>query len=398
MNQATYLGGSGGEVGFIAIHPTTGEVFVTGTTDSTDFPGTTGGVQPAFGGGIEDAFVARLNATLATLNQATYLGGGLGDDGTAIAIHPTTGEVFVAGLTASADFPGTTGGAQPANGGSTDAFIARLNASLTTLNQATYLGGSDTDDGLALAIHPTTGEVFVAGVTRSEDFPGTTGGAQPAFGGGIKDAFVARLNATLTTLNQASYLGGSGAEISFGFADVVTIAVHPTTGEVFVTGFTDSTDFPGTTGGAQPAFGGGDFDAFVTRLTPDLTGRVVVNDLVTLSPLVTSFNPAPVDGGPAGTFTITATFTNTSSTVIHDPIFLVTQLSGGNLLLNADGGPGGVGALLTPDVGADTILSPGESVATAFVIGLQVPTGFTFFVDLLGVPEPSGRCANRLET
>ena len=388
LNQATYLGGGGDEVGFIAIHPTTGEVFVTGTTDSTNFPGTTGGAQPAFGGGIEDAFVARLNTTLTTLNQATYLGGSSGDDGTAIAIHPTTDEVFVTGLTSSTNFPGTTGGAQPAKGGFEDAFVTRLNVTLTTLNQATYLGGSDTDRGLSIAIHPSTGEVFVAGVTNSTDFPGTTGGAQPAFGGGIKDAFVARLNATLTTLNQATYLGGSGVEIGFGFADLSPIAIHPTTGEVFVAGFTDSTDFPGTTGGAQPASGGGDFDGFVARLTPDLTGRVVVNDLVTLSSLATSFDPTPVDGAPAGTFTITATFTNTSSTVIHDPIFLVTQLSGGNQLLNADGGPGGVGALLTPNVGADGILSPDESFTTAFGIGLQVHAFFTFFVDLLGVPEP----------
>jgi len=387
LNQATYLGGSGDEVGFIAIHPTTGEVFVTGTTDSPNFPGTTGGAQPAFGGGEFDAFVARLNATLTTLNQATYLGGSLGDEGLAIAIHSTPGEVFVAGSTGSTDFPGTTGGAQPAKDGGNDAFVARLDATLTTLNQATYLGGSLGDEGLAIAIQSTTGEVFVAGVTNSTDFPGTTGGAQPAFGGGIKDAFVARLTATLTTLNQATYLGGSGVEIGLGFADLIPIAIHPTTGEVFVAGFTSSTNFPGTTGGAQPAYGGGDFDGFVARLTPDLTGRVVVNNLVTLVSLVTSFDPTPVDGGPAGTFTITAIFTNTGSITIEDPIFLVTQLSGGNLLLNADGGPGGVGALLTPDVGADGILSPHESVTTGFVIGLQAQAIFTFFVDLLGVPQ-----------
>ncbi len=76
------------------------------------------------------------------------------------------------------------------------------------------------------------------------------------------------------------------------------------------------------------------------------------------------------------------------STSIHDPVFQVTQASGGNLLLNADGGPGGVGAFLTPDVGPDAILSPDESLTTGFVIGLQKRVRFTFFVDLLGVPGP----------
>lgn len=115
---------------------------------------------------------------------------------------------------------------------------------------------------------------------------------------------------------------------------------------------------------------------------------VVVNDLVTLSPVGTVFDPTPVAGGPAGTFTIAATFKNTSSSSIDDPVFKVTQLSGGNLLLDADGAPGGPGAHLTPDVGADGILVPGESFTTRFVIGLQHRSQFTFFVDLWGEPSP----------
>jgi hypothetical protein len=216
-----------------------------------------------------------LNATLTTLSQATYLGGSGSDASADLAIHPTSGEVFVDGFTFSTDFPGTAGGAQAghaADGGRPDAFVARLNATLTTLSQATYLGGSGADSGEALAIHPASGEVFVTGDTQSTDFPGTTGGAQPANGGGPgpigpRDAFVARLNATLTTLSQATYLGGSGDE-SGG-----ALAIHPTSGEVFVAGYTSSTNFPGTAGGAQPANGGGG-DAFVARLTADLAGGV----------------------------------------------------------------------------------------------------------------------------
>jgi hypothetical protein len=112
----------------------------------------------------------------------------------------------------------------------------------------------------------------------------------------------------------------------------------------------------------------------------------IVNDLVTLDPaLVTLFDPTPGPNAPAGTFTITATFTNTSATSLQFPFFQVTELSGGNLLLNADGGPGGVGATLTPQLD-DQVLSPGESITVDFLIGLQQRGPFTVFVDLFGEP------------
>jgi hypothetical protein len=268
LAQATYVGGSGSDEAFaLAIHPTSGEVFVAGRTDSKDFPGTAGGAQPAIGGTSYDAFVARLNATLTTLGQSTYLGGSSFDELFALAIYPASGEVFVAGWTDSTNFPGTAGGAQPTNGGFADAFVARLNAALTTLGQATYLGGSFVERANALAINPTSGEAFVAGLTNSTDFPATAGGAQPAIGGvpaGLPDAFVARLNAALTTLAQATYLGGTFSDIP------LALAVSPTSSEVFVAGWTDSANFPATTGGAQPAYSGVT-DAFVARLNAALT-------------------------------------------------------------------------------------------------------------------------------
>ncbi|HYT31123.1 MAG TPA: hypothetical protein VEO37_00900, partial [Thermoanaerobaculia bacterium] len=122
------------------------------------------------------------------------------------------------------------------------------------LLQATYMGGSGIDEALALAIHPTSGDVYVAGSTASTNFPGTVGGAQVANGGGDGDAFVARLNSALTTLTQATYLGGSGADVARA------LAIHPTSGDVYVAGSTASTNFPGTAGGAQAASGGGSGD------------------------------------------------------------------------------------------------------------------------------------------
>src|SRR5438876_55654 len=150
--QSTYLGGSGGDEAYaLAIHPASGDVYVFGTTGSTtNFPGTAGGAQAAWSLGF-DAFVARLNSSLTTLTQATYLGGSGDDFAYALAIHPTSGDVYVAGQTYSTNFPGTAGGAQAANSGFADAFVARLDSSLTSLTQATYLGSSLGDSAHALA-------------------------------------------------------------------------------------------------------------------------------------------------------------------------------------------------------------------------------------------------------
>jgi FOG: PKD repeat len=261
LHQSTYLGGNGSDgADAIAIHPKTGEVYVAGYTGSTHFPETFGGAQEIYGGGFFDAFVARLSADLRTLHRSTYLGGSGNDLAEALAIHPTTGEVYVAGGTGSTNFPRTSGGAQASYGG---AFVARLSADLRTLHQSTYLGGSKSDTAYALAIHPKTGEVYVAGKTNSTDFPKTSGGAQ-ASKGGLSDAFVTRLNSSLTQIMQSTYLGGSKSDIAYA------LAIHPTTGEVYVAGVTDSTDFPKTSGGAQTSHGGGQYDAFVARLSADL--------------------------------------------------------------------------------------------------------------------------------
>jgi Listeria/Bacterioides repeat len=276
--QSTYLGGNNEDYPrALAIHPTTGEVYVAGFTNSTDFPVTSNGAYTSNSGGV-DAFVARLNKELTEILTATYLGGSGNDDAYTLAIHPATGDVYVAGLTSSNNFPNTSGGAQASNNGGSDAFVARLNSDLTQILQSTYLGGSDSDYARGLAIHPATGDVYVAGWTYSTDFPNTSGGAQATYGGGGWDTFVAKLNSGLTQILQATYLGGSGDDQAYAFA------IHPTTGDVYVAGWTSSTDFPNTSGGAQASNNGG-VDAFVTRLSINLTAGSIL-----------SIGPQPTNG------------------------------------------------------------------------------------------------------
>jgi hypothetical protein len=268
--QSTYLGGNGVDVAnALAIHPSSGDVYVAGLTESTDFPKTAGAEQTTNGGG-QDGFVTRLNAALTTRLQSTYLGGGANDVAFAIAIHPASGEVYVAGRTQSTDFPKVAGAEQGIIGGGSDAFVTRLNSTLTARLQSTYLGGSAFDSATALVIHPSFGDVYVAGSTSSTNFP-KVAGAQQATLGGPQDAFVTRLNATLTLRVQSTYVGGSD------FEDATALAIHPASGDVYMVGSTFSTNFPvanplqGTLHGIQ--------DAYVMRLNTALTLRVTATYL-----------------------------------------------------------------------------------------------------------------------
>ena len=257
--QATYLGGSGADLAQALALDANGAVFIAGSTNSTNFPGTGGGAQPAAGGG-GDAFLAKLSPDLTKLTQATYLGGSGFDQAFALAVS-AKGDVFVAGGTASANFPATAGGAQPVRGGAGDGFVAKLSNDLATLRQATYVGGSGTDVAYALTL-AANGVVYVAGSTTSANFPGTAGAAQANAGGG-GDAFVAQFDERLTTLMQSTYLGGAGADIAYA------VALDPGDA-VVVAGDTASANFPGTAAGAQPVKGGSD-DAFVAKLDSSLT-------------------------------------------------------------------------------------------------------------------------------
>lgn len=271
----TYYGSTGLESAFGTARAADGTYYITGMTNSTDLPGVNGGVQPAYGGGSHDIFVAHFSADLHRLLQATYLGGTGDDRGYAVAISPSTRYVYVVGSTKSSGFPFTAGSAQARYGGNGDTVVIELTANLTHA-RATYLGGSgdDTpdlesknpDQEIAIAIAPDSGAVYVSGITTSVDFPHVEGGAQPAYGGGSADGYVAALSPDLKTFIQATYLGGSGPDAPYA------LAVSPVFG-VYVAGSTQSSDFPGTAGGAQATFGGVR-DAFVAHLDPGLQGYV----------------------------------------------------------------------------------------------------------------------------
>jgi len=169
------------------------------------------------------------------LSYSSYLGGSGLDQGKGVAVDGA-GNIYMVGQTASADFPATGGKTST----DTDAFVAKLNAG-GMLQYATYLGGSGTDRGFAIAMDNANAAVYIVGDTDSTDFP-IQSASQSTPGGDI-DGFVAKFNSTDLTLGFATYLGGSRAEEALG------VAVDGS-GNAYVAGATLSYDFPSTTGGA----------------------------------------------------------------------------------------------------------------------------------------------------
>jgi hypothetical protein len=256
---STYLGGSGPDKGEGIVVDAAGDAYVTGSTNSGDFP-TVNPFQAVNAGGGSTAFVTKLNAGGSGLIYSSYLGGSSFDQGHAIAVD-TTGNAYVTGNTWSTDFP-TVNPLQAAHGGNTDAFVTKVNTTGSAPVYSTYLGGISSEEGHGIAVD-TAGNAYVTGQTWSTDFP-TVNPLQGAFGG-ITDVFVTKINPAGSAPVYSTYLGGNGQEIGRG------IAVDAA-GNVFVTGHTSSTNFPTVTP-LQSLFAGF-VDAFVAKV--DVTGSSLV--------------------------------------------------------------------------------------------------------------------------
>jgi hypothetical protein len=258
LAYSTSIGGSGMDMGLGIAVDARGNAYVTGYTESSNFP-TAAAWQPAHAGGpagaYRDAFVSKLNASGSALGYSSYLGGADEDIGIAVAVD-ATGHACVTGETRSSNFP-TLAPRQGAHGGGVDAFISRFNSAGSALVYSTYLGGSGHDSGQAIAVDGT-GDAYVAGYSTSSNFP-TTAGLQ-ATNAGATDAFVAKLAAAGSAWRYVTYLGGN-------HADVVTAIAVDGTGAAYIAGQTASSNFP-TAAARQPALGGGINDAFVSKLNP----------------------------------------------------------------------------------------------------------------------------------
>ncbi len=249
---STYLGGTSFEqVEGIAIDGS-GNVLLTGNTTSADFP-TTGGFDTTTSSG--DAFVTKLSPSGGVV-WSSFLGGTGVDYGHAIAVD-SAGNAFVVGHTGSGAFP-TTGGFDTTSAGISEGFVAKVSAA-GALQWSSYLGGGEGDIALG-ALTDSGGNVIVVGTTSSLDFP--TLGAFDSTLGGSGDVFVTKISGAGVIL-WSSYLGGSGGESGLGPVGIASDAA----GNLFVSGATNSADFPAT-GGFDTTLSAGAADVFITKLAP----------------------------------------------------------------------------------------------------------------------------------
>lgn len=283
VSYATYLGGSGSDLGIGITVDASGNAYVVGQTGSTNFPVSTGAYDKSCGTdgnctGGSDAFLTKLSADGSAIVYSTYLGGSGNDNGFAVTVD-SGGIAYITGSTSSTDFPTTANAFQKILASSvSNAFVAKLSASGNSLQYSTYLGGNGSyfgDAGTALAID-SSGAAYVTGSTDSSNFP-TKNAFQSSFGGGQQcvlscdwfsgictytscpDVFVTKLSANGSSLVYSTYVGKAGREYGYG------IAVD-SSGNAYVGGYTNSSDFP-TQNAYQLNIGGGD-DGFVFKLNP----------------------------------------------------------------------------------------------------------------------------------
>ncbi len=248
---STFLGGSDFEGGYEIAVDAAGDAVITGETYSSNFP-TLNAFQDKRKGGF-DAFVTKVSGA-GTLLWSSYLGGGDDDAGWAIAVD-NAGDAFITGRTASSGFPADGGFDDSYNGGTYDAFVTKV-SSAGVLLWSSFLGGSNQDEGRRIAVD-AAGNALLTGRTLSKNFP-TPGGFDTSYGGGASfDAFVTKVSGAGALL-WSSFLGGSKDDQGRG------IAVDPS-GNVFITGDTASSDFP-TLGGFDTTRGG-TTDAFLTKVS-----------------------------------------------------------------------------------------------------------------------------------
>ncbi len=259
LSYSTYLGGSGTDKGNAIAVDSSGAAYVTGYTDSSNFPVTAGVDQAVFGGSV-DVFITKLNSAGSAIVYSTYLGGSADDRGFSIAVDGT-GNAYVTGWSASPNFP-MAAAVQPNFGGIRNAFVAKLNPAGTSLVYSTYLGGAGTDSGNGIALD-SANAAYVTGSTNSSNFP-LAGAIQSSLAGGT-DAFVTKLNATGNVIAYSTYLGGASDDRGS------SIAVD-STGAAYIAGNTNSTNFP--TVSAFQAANGGAPDGFVAKLNPAGTALV----------------------------------------------------------------------------------------------------------------------------
>jgi len=264
--MSTYVGGDGGDNAYVVKRASNGSLWAAGaTTSSAGFSGITGTSFDDSLGSNQDGFVANLSLS-GKVNCATYLGSDASGNESINDLVESNGDVYVVGEITGNTMTNQAGSQDlaPANafnpaylGGVADAFVGRLNGSLTRKVAYTFLGGSSNDRGFAITTYGTTGRVAVTGDTTSSDMATTAG----SVGGNSTDAFVVRLNNGLTSMLHGMRFGGSGQDSGLGIVESNEL------NNLTIVGTTFSSDLPFPAANAYDATNGaGEESGFIAEI------------------------------------------------------------------------------------------------------------------------------------
>lgn len=268
---STYIGGGSDQAWALALD-SLGNVYVAGDTYSSSYPITPGAYDRTHNGAY-DVFVSKLDANLSTLLASTFIGGAGTDCATSLFID-SLGYVYVAGYTESVSFPyyPTTANAYDTTfNGNVDVFVSKLDSDLSRLLASTFLGGSGVDRANSLALD-NSGNVYVAGITSSTDYPTTPRAYDKTYNGGIYDVFVSKLDTDLSNLLASTFLGGNNVDGHDPAGTDAVLLSLDNLGNVYAAGLTYSADYPTTAGAYNPTYntGSGEGDVFISKLDADL--------------------------------------------------------------------------------------------------------------------------------
>ncbi|MCL4522685.1 MAG: Ig-like domain repeat protein [Acidobacteria bacterium] len=342
---STFLGGSKSEAAYSIAADSSGNAFVTGSTESANFP-TASPIQASCAscGNDSDAFVSKLNASGAALVYSTYLGGNSWETGHGIAVD-SAGNAYVAGETASSNFPTTVGAFQTTNAGGTDVFVTKVNAGGATLVYSSYVGGHHSDGARGIALD-SAGNAYLTGYTYSTNFP-TVAAVQGAAGGGecgsyfyyyyaCSDAMAPQLNASGSALVYSTYLGSANSD-DFGTSIALDAA-----GNAYVTGMTGS-GFPFTPDALRTSGSG-----FAAKISPQAAPGIAFDKAsVTFAPQTvgTTSGAQSVLLRNMGSATLNVSDISVSGDFAQSNNCGTSVTGGGNCVIDVTFAPTSIGAL-----------------------------------------------------